>query len=134
LLRLQVECHLCDVYRRNVAVADACLNALSGFHRRRGAWTSVQPLHEPPRFQLGRVCGCCCVLQAVKAGPAVMPLLSTCCRCLGCDVQRCWLMVAALTPAAVLCCAVQARVMRQDWSWNRPALDYVELYYSCTKQ
>jgi starch synthase len=30
--------------------------------------------------------------------------------------------------------SLQARVMRQDWSWNRPALDYVELYYSCTKQ
>ena len=24
----------------------------------------------------------------------------------------------------------QERVMRQDWSWNRPALDYIELYYS----
>jgi hypothetical protein len=28
---------------------------------------------------------------------------------------------------------IQARIMRQDWSWNRPALDYVELYYSTTK-
>jgi len=27
----------------------------------------------------------------------------------------------------------QARVMRQDWSWNRPALDYIELYYGATK-
>jgi hypothetical protein len=34
---------------------------------------------------------------------------------------------APLTPAP------QARIMRQDWSWNRPALDYVELYYSTTK-
>eukprot|EP00268_Persea_americana_P031536 TRINITY_DN3074_c0_g1_i1.p1 TRINITY_DN3074_c0_g1~~TRINITY_DN3074_c0_g1_i1.p1 ORF type:complete len:1376 (-),score=335.20 TRINITY_DN3074_c0_g1_i1:219-4346(-) len=25
------------------------------------------------------------------------------------------------------------RVMEQDWSWNRPALDYMELYYSARK-
>ncbi|XP_058094837.1 starch synthase 3, chloroplastic/amyloplastic [Magnolia sinica] len=25
------------------------------------------------------------------------------------------------------------RVMEQDWSWNRPALDYMELYYSACK-
>ena len=25
------------------------------------------------------------------------------------------------------------RVMRQDWSWNRPALDYIELYYQAMK-
>eukprot|EP00775_Hariotina_reticulata_P004294 gene4294-4546_t len=30
--------------------------------------------------------------------------------------------------------SLQSRIMRQDWSWNRPALDYVELYYSATKQ
>lgn len=29
--------------------------------------------------------------------------------------------------------SLQARIMRQDWSWNRPAIDYVELYYSATK-
>ncbi|WIA17469.1 hypothetical protein OEZ85_014309 [Tetradesmus obliquus] len=29
--------------------------------------------------------------------------------------------------------ALQARVMRQDWSWNRPAIDYVELYYSAIR-
>jgi len=29
--------------------------------------------------------------------------------------------------------ALQERVMRQDWSWNRPALDYIELYYSLSK-
>jgi starch synthase len=27
----------------------------------------------------------------------------------------------------------QERIMRQDWSWNRPALDYVELYYSAIR-
>ena len=25
------------------------------------------------------------------------------------------------------------RVMEQDWSWNRPALDYIELYHSASK-
>ncbi|KAG0482792.1 hypothetical protein HPP92_010876 [Vanilla planifolia] len=25
------------------------------------------------------------------------------------------------------------RVMEQDWSWNRPALDYIELYYAARK-
>ena len=25
------------------------------------------------------------------------------------------------------------RVMEQDWSWNRPALDYMELYHSARK-
>jgi starch synthase len=25
------------------------------------------------------------------------------------------------------------RVMEQDWSWNRPALDYIELYHSAHK-
>ena len=25
------------------------------------------------------------------------------------------------------------RVMEQDWSWNRPALDYIELYRSASK-
>lgn len=29
---------------------------------------------------------------------------------------------------------LQARVMRMDWSWNRPALAYVDLYYAATKQ
>lgn len=28
----------------------------------------------------------------------------------------------------------QGRVMRQDWSWNRPALDYIELYYGAIRQ
>jgi len=30
--------------------------------------------------------------------------------------------------------SLQKRVMQQDWSWNRPAIDYTELYYSVTKQ
>lgn len=25
------------------------------------------------------------------------------------------------------------RVMEQDWSWNRPALDYLELYHAARK-
>lgn len=29
--------------------------------------------------------------------------------------------------------SLQARVMRQDWSWSRPALDYIEVYYSLAK-
>jgi starch synthase len=29
--------------------------------------------------------------------------------------------------------SLQARIMRQDWSWNRPAIDYVELYYSAIR-
>jgi starch synthase len=28
---------------------------------------------------------------------------------------------------------LQERIMRQDWSWNRPALDYIELYYSAIR-
>jgi glycogen synthase len=28
---------------------------------------------------------------------------------------------------------LQAQVMRLDWSWNRPALQYVDLYYAATK-
>jgi starch synthase len=28
---------------------------------------------------------------------------------------------------------LQERVMGQDWSWNKPALDYIELYYSAIK-
>ena len=28
---------------------------------------------------------------------------------------------------------LQKRVMEQDWSWNKPALDYIELYYSAIK-
>lgn len=44
-------------------------------------------------------------------------------------------LVFCLAPLLLfLCCLLQARIMRQDWSWNRPALDYVELYYSCTKE
>lgn len=29
--------------------------------------------------------------------------------------------------------SLQQRVMEQDWSWNRPAIDYIELYYSALK-
>ncbi len=28
---------------------------------------------------------------------------------------------------------LQRRVMEQDWTWNRPALDYIELYFSAIK-
>lgn len=29
---------------------------------------------------------------------------------------------------------LQSRVMNMDWSWNRPALTYVDLYLAATKQ
>ncbi|KAG2492408.1 hypothetical protein HYH03_009353 [Edaphochlamys debaryana] len=29
--------------------------------------------------------------------------------------------------------SLQQRVMEQDWSWNRPAIDYIELYFSALK-
>jgi starch synthase len=29
--------------------------------------------------------------------------------------------------------SLQERVMRQDWSWNKPAIDYIELYYAAMK-
>jgi starch synthase len=29
--------------------------------------------------------------------------------------------------------SLAARIMKQDWSWNRPALDYIELYYQAMK-
>lgn len=29
--------------------------------------------------------------------------------------------------------SLQSRVMRMDWSWNRPALSYVDLYYAALK-
>ena len=29
--------------------------------------------------------------------------------------------------------SLQERVMRQDWSWNKPAIDYVQLYYAALK-
>ncbi len=28
---------------------------------------------------------------------------------------------------------LQRRIMEQDWSWNRPAIDYIELYFSALK-
>lgn len=28
---------------------------------------------------------------------------------------------------------LQRRVMQQDWSWSKPAIDYVELYYAAIK-
>ncbi len=30
--------------------------------------------------------------------------------------------------------ALQSRVMTMDWSWNKPALQFVDLYYAATKQ
>ena len=29
---------------------------------------------------------------------------------------------------------LQSRVMAMDWSWNRPALAYIDLYYAALKQ
>jgi glycogen synthase len=29
---------------------------------------------------------------------------------------------------------LQSRIMRMDWSWNRPALQYIDLYYAATKK
>lgn len=29
--------------------------------------------------------------------------------------------------------ALRERVMEQDWSWNRPALEYMELYHAARK-
>lgn len=29
---------------------------------------------------------------------------------------------------------LQRRIMEQDWSWNRPGLDYIELYFSAIKE
>ncbi|PNW82516.1 hypothetical protein CHLRE_06g282000v5 [Chlamydomonas reinhardtii] len=29
--------------------------------------------------------------------------------------------------------SLQRRIMEQDWSWNRPAIDYIELYFSALK-
>ncbi|KDD72457.1 hypothetical protein H632_c3319p0 [Helicosporidium sp. ATCC 50920] len=28
---------------------------------------------------------------------------------------------------------LQKRIMEQDWSWNKPAIEYVELYYAALK-
>ena len=30
--------------------------------------------------------------------------------------------------------SLQQRVMRQDWSWNKPAIDYIQLYYAAMKK
>jgi len=30
--------------------------------------------------------------------------------------------------------SLQERVMRQDWSWNKPAIDYIQLYYAALKK
>jgi starch synthase len=30
--------------------------------------------------------------------------------------------------------SLQKRVMLQDWSWNKPAHDYIELYYAALKR
>lgn len=43
------------------------------------------------------------------------------------------LMCAVLLLSPILVLQPQARIMRQDWSWNRPALDYCDLYYSTMK-
>lgn len=29
--------------------------------------------------------------------------------------------------------SLQRRVMLQDWSWNKPAIDYIQLYYAAMK-
>ena len=29
--------------------------------------------------------------------------------------------------------SLQKRVMQQDWSWSRPAMDYIDLYFSACK-
>ena len=30
--------------------------------------------------------------------------------------------------------SLQQRVMSQDWSWNKPAIDYIQLYYAAMKK
>jgi starch synthase len=30
--------------------------------------------------------------------------------------------------------SLQERVMKQDWSWNKPAIDYIQLYYAAMKK
>lgn len=53
---------------------------------------------------------------------------------------------AVLFSSCALCRAISAwyegrewwnglakRVMEQDWSWNRPSLDYLEVYYGARK-